>query len=162
MSPDSYFNEQDIVPEVPRHLVKNPPDLAADGEPLTGRVYPVVCPDEEQCGWWGDMEVKQGSFSPEGQCPDCGQNLQVDFSRLSWGIGTRGAGYHSTAWGRRRKQDMIRRNQKLEKKQWQDTEPLSVVNPERVVNPTPGGPYDPESKFNKHKKRNSKVIYKKG
>jgi hypothetical protein len=151
------------IPQVPRECVKFPPPLNEEGIPLQGRVYNVECPDTEGCGWWGDIETDYGQFLPEGLCPDCGKELRVDFSRQAKtvGIGTRGAGYHSTAWGRRRKQEMIRRNKKLERKQWENVPTNSVVNPERIVNPTPGGIYDPRSIFNKDKRKPAKVIYKK-
>jgi hypothetical protein len=154
--------ELDEIDQVPRELVKNPPPLGDDGTPLQGRVYNVECVNPS-CGWWGDIEIDYGNFLPEGTCPECGDSLRVDFSRQACtvGIGTRGAGYHSTAWGRRRKQDMLRRSQRLERKQWDNIPINSVVNPERVVNATPGGPLDPNSVFNKHKKKPAKVIYKK-
>jgi hypothetical protein len=153
----------DEVEQVPRHCVKNPPPLGDDGEPLQGRVYNVECTDTEECGWWGDIETDYGQFKPEGVCPECSKALQVDFGRQARtvGIGTKGAGYHSTAWGRRRKQDMLRRNKRLERKQWENVAPNSVVNPDRVVNGTLGGPYDPRSVFNKGKRKPAKVIYKK-
>jgi hypothetical protein len=156
-------NEFEVL-QVPRDCVKFPPPLNEDGVPLQGRVYNVECSDVEYCCWWGDIEIEYGRWVPEGVCPDCGKELQVDFGRQAKtvGIGSRGAGYHSTAWGRRRKQDMIRRSKKLESKQWDSVDHGNVVNPERVVNPTPGGPYHPDSIFNRHKKKGTKIIYKKG
>lgn len=154
MSDQENFEELEI-PQVPRECVKTPPD-----EGYAGRVYPVECTDEE-CGYWGDMEVHAGCFQPEGICPDCKKQLRIDFSRHMWGIGTQGPGYHSTAWGRRRKQELIKRNDKLRGKQWETNAPGSVVNPERIVNATEGGVFDPNSRFNRHKKKNTRVIYKK-
>lgn len=150
---DASETQDDQIPVVPRELVEHP--AAPDSY---GKVYAVCCTDDA-CQWRGDLYADPAYASPAGKCPACGQALRVDFSRHNWGIAARGPGYHSTAWGRRRKQDLIRRSEKMATKQWDNVDPGSVVNPERVVNPTSGGVYDPNSKFNKHKNVNKKIIY---
>jgi len=140
------------IPVVPRENVKFPPP-----EDYDGVQHPVECTNPE-CDFFGDMGVEFGK-PIEGTCPECGGELRKDFSRHMWGIDSRGPGFHSTKIGDRIKRDRIARSEKLAQTQWDNHDPGNVVNPDRVLNPTKGGPFDPNSKFNKHNKRNTKIIY---
>lgn len=130
---------------VPADLLEHPSD------PPSPNLRPVRCSDES-CGFVGEADIAFGQET-KGLCPDCGSEIETDFMRMTWGIGSRGPGFHSTKFGARRKKDMIRKNEKLAKTQWENVNPGSVVNPDRVVNPTEGGVFDPNSKFNAHKKK---------
>jgi len=141
----------DEIETVPRENVKFPPQEGYDGVQ-----HPVEC---TKCSFFGDMGVEFGK-EVVGTCPACGSELQKDFSRHSWGIDSRGPGFHGTKIGQRIKKDRIARSEKLAKTQWDQHDYKSAVqNPDRVINGTEGGPYDPNSKFNRHKKKNTKVIY---
>jgi hypothetical protein len=140
------------VPTVPRENVKFPPPEGYDGVQ-----HPIECVNPE-CDFFGDMGVEFGK-DVIGTCPDCGGILQKDFSRHSWGIDSRGPGFHGTKIGDRIKRDRIKRSEKLAISQWDNHDPHNVVDPDRVVNPTKGGVFDPNSKFNRHKKKNTKIIY---
>jgi hypothetical protein len=159
---DDNIEQQEVqqyeVRQVPRENVKFPPQEGDNEGGENGRMYSVCCSDPE-CGFWGDLTTDYRVFDPSGECPDCGKPLQVDFQRMSWGVDSRGPGFHSTKIGDRIKRDRIKRNEKLAQTQWENHSAGNVVNPERVLNPTKGGPFDPNSKFNKHKQKNTKVIY---
>jgi hypothetical protein len=138
---------------VPRENVAYPP-----AEGFDGVSHPVECTNEE-CGFWGEMAVEFGK-PIEGICPECRSALRKDFSQHMWGIDSRGAGFHGTKIGQRIKKDRIARSEKLAKTQWDNHDPNKfIVNPDRIVNPTEGGVFDPNSRFNKHKKKNTKIIY---
>lgn len=144
------YTENELVPP---ELVDHPASTAGwDGLPRA-----VACTNPE-CGWKGEAAVSTGSPAT-GKCPRCSSAFNMDLQRHSWGIGSRGPGFHSTKFGQRRKKSLIARSEKLAQTQWDNQPPLSVVNPTRVVNPTPGGPFDPNSKFNKHQPKNTKIIY---
>lgn len=145
------YEELEVV-TVPRENVKFPPPEGYDGVQ-----HPVEC-TTFGCLFWGDMGVEFGK-PVEGTCPDCKGALQKDFSRHMWGIDSRGAGFHGTKIGDRIKRDRIKRSEKLAKTQWENHDPGSVVDPDRVVNPTEGGVFDPNSKYNRHRKKNTKIIY---
>jgi hypothetical protein len=152
MSEEEVYGEVEIS-SVPRENAKFPPP-----EGYSGVQHPVECTNIE-CGFWGDMGVEFGK-PVEGTCPQCGGILQKDFSRHMWGIDSRGPGFHGTKIGDRIKRDRIKRSEKLAKTQWENHDATKFVqNPERIVNPTEGGVFDPNSKFNKHKKKNTKIIY---
>jgi hypothetical protein len=151
---DDVFDETEEleIPVVPRDNVKFPPPDGYDGVQ-----HPVECSNPE-CGFFGSMAVDFGQ-EVTGTCPECGGELQKDFSRHSWSIAGRGAGYYGTKMGQRMKRDRIARSERLAKTQWEQHDPGNVVNPDRVLNPTLGSPFDPNSKFNRHKKKNTKIIY---
>jgi predicted nucleic acid-binding Zn ribbon protein len=141
------------VPTVPRANVRFPPPEGYDGVQ-----HPVECVNPE-CGYIGDMGVEFGK-DIEGTCPDCGGELRKDFSRHMWGIDSRGAGFHGTKIGDRIKRDRIKRSEKLAQTQWEQHDYRTAVqNPDRVLNGTEGGPYDPNSKFNRHRKKNTRIVY---
>jgi hypothetical protein len=141
-----------VIPAVPRENVTFPPAEGYDGVQ-----HPVECTNLE-CDFWGDMGVEFGK-PIEGTCPACGGVLQKDFLRHRWGLDSRGPGFHGTKIGDRIKRDRIKRSEKLAQTQWDQHDPGSVVDPDRVVNPTLNGPFHPDSKFNYHKKKNTKIIY---
>lgn len=147
--------EEIAVRDVPRENVKFPPP-----EGYAGVQHPVECTNPE-CDFWGDMGVAFGQ-EVEGTCPDCGGLLVKDFSRHMWGIAGRGPGYYGTKMGQRMKRDRIKRSEKLAQTQWEQHDYTTAVqNPDRVINGTEGGPYDPSSRFNRHKKKNTRIIYPK-
>ena len=153
---ERWLSEEEIeICYVPRHLVTYPP---LDG--YDGVQHPVECTNPE-CDFFGFMGVEFGK-DVTGICPDCSGILQKDFSRHSWGIDSRGAGFHGTKIGQKIKRDRIARSEKLAKTQWDNHDAGTVVDPDRVVNPTEGGIFDKNSKFNRHKKKNTKIIYPKG
>jgi hypothetical protein len=153
MISECYPSEEEVeISIVPRDNVKFPPPEGYDGVQ-----HPVEC-TSSGCDFWGDMNVEFGK-SITGTCPKCGSELQKDFSRHMWGIDSRGRGFSETKIGQRIKKDRIARSERLAKTQWDNVNPGNVVNPDRVVNPTEGGVFDPNSKFNRHKKKNTKIIY---
>jgi hypothetical protein len=152
MSDDEELYDEDEIMTVPRENVKYPPPDGYDGVQ-----HPVEC---TKCGFFGDMGVEFGK-EIAGTCPVCGSDLQKDFSRHSWGIDSRGRGFHGTKIGDKIKRDRIARSERLAKTQWENHDPGNVVNPDRVLNPTPGSPFHPDSKFNRHKKKNTRIIYPK-
>ena len=104
------------------------------------------------CGWAEIATVKVPPWdTPLAICPFCGGNMVFKIAGMGGGISARGPGLHSSAFGRRRKADMLRRHEKLGKTQWDNVEPPSL--PEGVVprNPTTGGPFDPNGPFVKKK-----------
>lgn len=147
------MNDEEIeVLYVPRENVKYPPPEGYDGVQ-----HPVECTNPV-CDFWGDMGVEFGK-PVEGTCPKCKSELRKDFSQHMWGIDSRGAGFHGTKIGQKIKRDRIARSEKLAKTQWENHDAGTVVDPDRVVNPTQGGVFDPNSRFNRHKKKNAKIIY---
>lgn len=152
MSEEEEVYDEVEIPTVPRDNVKFPPPEGYDGVQ-----HPVECTNPE-CDFWGDMGVEFGK-DVEGICPECSGVLQKDFSRHRWGLDSRGPGFHGTKMGDKIKRDRIKRSEKLAVSQWEQHDPGNVVNPDRVLNPTKGGPFDPKSKFNRHKKKNTKIIY---
>ena len=153
MSKHEEVYDEVMIMVVPRENVKFPPP-----EGYEGVQHPVECTNPE-CDFWGDMGVEFGK-EVSGTCPICNGKLQKDFSRHMWGIDSRGRGFHETKIGQRIKKDRIAKSEKLAKTQWdQHDYRTAVQNPERVINGTDGGPYDPNSKFNKHRKKNTRIIY---
>lgn len=151
---EEVYDEVEVL-IVPREKTMFPPP-----EGYNGVRHSVECTNEE-CDFTGEMGVEFGK-PIEGICPDCGSPLRKDFSCHMWGIDSRGPGFHSTKIGDRIKRDRIKKSEKLAVSQWDNHDPGSVVNPDRVMNPTEGGVFDKNSKFNKHRKKNTKIIYPKG
>jgi hypothetical protein len=145
MNPEELQISPSGWPIVPSDLLDHPSDSPSN------TYRPVKC-SNLACEFLGEADVKFGQ-PPTGTCPDCGDPIGLDFSRMTWGIGSRGPGFHSTKFGQRRKHSMIARSEKLAKSQWDNHAPQGNINPHAVRNPTEGGVYDPNSKFNKHKKK---------
>jgi hypothetical protein len=127
----------------------------------------VVCPDDkgrDGCGNTFFALVSKPDDTPEDAertlcwCPKCGHELVLywaDYCAVA--ISGRGPGFHSTKMGMRRKRDMIARSERLAKSQWDHHKPQSVEDPSKIRNPTAGGPLDPNSVFNKHKKTGTTI-----
>lgn len=79
-------------------------------------------------------------------CPECGasKSYSMIFSVPNFRMGKKG--YHSTKQGMRRKAEQTRKNERLGDTQWENHEPLKVSDPTKVVNPTEGGVFDPNSR----------------
>jgi len=132
--------------------VKYPP-----GPDSSGKLLHFYCnPEHEGCGAeesaYCDFNVDNDKHSAV--CPSCGKRMLVDWDRFNVTIGAGKKGYHSTKVGRRRKRDMIRRNEKLGQTQWDNVDhgyDLKDIREGRrkFKNATPGGPLDLNSKFHK-------------
>lgn len=127
------------------------------------RTLPVKCFLKEEredckgCGYTEDLQVDKDTESkkPLGVCPKCGGFLYLNWSAMNIGISMKGPGFHSTKIGQKRKREMIARNERLKKSQWEQFNPDAVKYYEEMktpINPTPGGPLDPNGPFAKKKK----------
>jgi len=115
------------------------------------RIEPVKC-TSEKCGFTTEIAITRdcpGWGKPLAKCPKCSADMIADISAYRQGITARGAGFHGTAFGRRRKKEMTARNEKLKTKQWENHAPIPVSEGTKIRNPTKGGPNDPNSRFNK-------------
>lgn len=146
--------------KLPSDLVKNPPKKGESGKEVS-----VICPNDHRggCGHAATATFSEDeSLSKEEihtcLCPKCGE-----FMVLYWGdfftfsISMKGPGFSETKTGMRMKRDRLWRSETLAKTQWEKHQPQSVADPTRIRNPTPGGPLDPNSKFNKGRKKVKKI-----
>jgi len=101
-----------------------------------------------QCDFHQDFYLEPGEEGNE-SCPNCRGSLQIDWATLRFGLSARGPGVSSTKIGRRKAKALEERSSRLAKTQWDNFAPAPVPEGTRVRNPTPGGPYDPNSKFNR-------------
>jgi hypothetical protein len=154
------LEKKDFSAKVPKKLVKYPPKRKEKGTRCE-----VICPENKGgCGWLGHFMSTDDPSIPEEEknqalCPKCGNFLVLywgDHFSFSFKMGPRG--FHETKCGQRRKRDMEWRNKTLAHTQWENVAPLAVQNPAKVRNPTPGGPFDPNSRFNKGKKKPPKIL----
>lgn len=121
----------------------------------------LVCDDsDEGCGSCFKALIPEPEEGHEkghifGTCPQCNKPKLVCYwgSYMQFGFKMKGPGFHSTKQGQRQKRERTRDIAKLRETQWENHEPTNVRDPSRVRNPTPGGVYDPNSKFNKGKRR---------
>lgn len=134
-----------------------------------GREEDIIClkaseqkPDLKGCGYKTQINISRQGSPPDvlAICPKCGGPMIRDWSKFSFGVASRGPGFHETKIGQRRKRDMVRRNEKLAKKQWDDHKPVTLSEGAKPRNFTPGGPYDPAGPFAK-KKAKPIINYKK-
>lgn len=107
-----------------------------------GKTVPLKCGD---CDYTETVTVEFGADDETADCP-CGGLMSLDWGQLRPTVTSRGAGFHSTAWGRRRKKEFIERNERLKKEQWENHPVPYDGDPEKVANPTPGGPVDAAKK----------------
>lgn len=49
---------------------------------LTGDTRELACPEDETCGFEGEMEVAIGVFELEAECPQCGHSFTVELADL--------------------------------------------------------------------------------
>lgn len=128
----------------------------------------VLCPPTEEEGYGRPMEVicenpecehcafiwisKKASWMGElATCPVCSSVMTYDPAKVSISINARGPGAHDGTIGDRKKRMMKDRSKKLEKKQWDQVEPMKQNEGATPRNPTPGGPLDPTGPFAKRK-----------
>jgi len=101
-----------------------------------------------------DMPVKS-----YGKC-SCGLTLDMMLDGMNVGIITPPSGSYASKHGQMIARDLTKRNEKLATKQWDNHAPGQVLG--ETPNATPGGPFDPKSKFNKHKRAKDTYIPKSG
>ena len=80
---------------------------------------------------------------------ECGGKMFFDWGQMGFNFKMSGPGYHSTKQGQKMKRERIKRSEKLAKTQWDNHAPVPLPEGVTPKNPTKGGPYDPNSKFNK-------------
>lgn len=116
---------------------------------------PGKCQEDDSCGCEAEVSietVKRPPWdTPLAICPFCGGNMIFKIAGLSFAIAHKGPGLHSSAFGRRRKKDFLRRHDELGRTQWENVEPEPLAEGRVARNPTPGGPYDPNGPFVKKK-----------
>lgn len=127
--------------------IKTPPDSDEQGV-----LQPMVC---RVCGHEEDCLVSR-KVDPVVTC--CRKSMQINWSRFRIGLSARGPGSSSTKLGQAKKRDMIRRSEKLAETQWEQHEVPKVQEGSSVENYTPGSPLDPNSKFNKGKKKSKPIV----
>ncbi len=127
-------------------VVRHPP-----GEDENGKLLNFICdPDLEGCGHAASAfgSFKVDNFKHRAKCPNCGKSMVVDMgAMIPSAKGTR-------ASKRRKAKDLTLRNERMATKQW-DNHDVGIDRKDvqsgrrKIRNPTPGGPLDPNSKFNK-------------
>lgn len=147
------MSKEDFSRVCPVENLTRPADSKKDGTNTE-----LICPNDNRggCGERFSALIKDDAPEEEcpGTCPDCGTPLVLywgDFFSFGFKMGARG--FHETKCGMKRKREMTKRNEELGRTQWETNEPVKVSNPGRVLNPTPGGIYDPNSRFNKGRKK---------
>jgi hypothetical protein len=139
---------------------KEPKNLHPPVEDEYGRDESLICqppsesyPDKKGCGYTCVLRISTRSAPPDilAVCPKCKGGMERDWSQFSFSVAARGPGFHETKIGQRRKRDMIRRNEKLAKTQWDNVEPMKLSEGATARNPTEGGVYDPKGPFAKKK-----------
>jgi hypothetical protein len=125
----------------------------------------LICPDDDRegCGSCFTATIEDSDESSyESICPNCKKPLVSYWGEyMTFGIKMGSQGLSETKCGQRLKRDRTRRNEKLKTEQWEKHEVIHAGDPEKVRNPTEGSPLDPNSKFNKGKKKKRQVFYKK-
>jgi predicted nucleic acid-binding Zn ribbon protein len=116
---------------------------------------PLICKGDDGCGFEISIRAKATpSWSdPLAKCPECGEDLTYNISKVKQGIRMKGPGFHSTKIGQRQKRELTARNERLKKQQWDNHEPVMRENTGNVQNYTKGGPLDPNGPFAKKKSK---------
>lgn len=113
---------------------------------------PLKC---KSCGS-EDSEYYPRDFSPEGEvyaiCK-CGGEMKLDWGKMNFSFNFKGPGKYGTKKGQLHKRERTKRSERLAKTQWDNHQPLSINEGSTVQDPTPGGVYDPDSKFNRDKSK---------
>jgi hypothetical protein len=146
----------DFTEKLNSNLVQYPPKKGD-----VGLVMEMICPDDHRkgCGYSCHIVISSDeTLDPKERCtsicPKCKEFLVLYWGQyMIFGIKMRGPGLHETKQGQKLKRDRLWRSKVLSEKQWENVQPVSINNPEKIRNPTPGGPLDPNSKFNKGKKK---------
>jgi hypothetical protein len=113
-----------------------------------GTAHLVRCRD---CGC--EAETRVPRFTPVAgiplaRCPGCAGEMYWTFGGARFGFTMPARDFSATKIGQRRKAELTRRNEDLAHKQWERIDPKKMMSEnQRVVNPTPGGPFDPHGPF---------------
>jgi hypothetical protein len=113
------------------------------------------------CGAEGEAWIDR-NLPHIAQCPKCGEDMVVDWSKRNITLTARVSGAHDGSIGQRKKKMMTDRSDKLAKSQWENVEPpVRAVEGITPRNPTRGGVLDPKGPFAK-KQKSRKIFVPKG
>lgn len=152
----------DFSPKLPVKMIQFPPKKGENATEVQ-----MICPDDNRggCGY-----AATGTFTDSPRvsaedkhtcvCPKCGEFMVLYWGQyMTFGIKMKGPGFSETKCGMRMKRDREWRSKVLASSQWDNHQPITPTgDPGKIRNATPGGPLDPNSKFNKGKKKKRQIF----
>lgn len=111
-----------------------------------------VCPTlEGGCGDEYDSLMEMPPEKDRPKCPSCGQPLKNFWSEhmTTVNFAMRGPGQSETKKGRKIRDELTKKNESMQDKQWEMIPESARELAGKYKNPTKGSPFDPNSRFHK-------------